>query len=109
MPRKMMTPSPGVSILSVNTLKRWPRLNATILLSIRRLLDCASDLCASRMHTADVPRRREQRLEYLGGWDSQDGQSRARFSGSVRRGRRRRFESPAILAPAAIQNGVGGG
>src|SRR6186713_2731644 len=56
MPLKMMTPSPGVSILSLKTLNRWPRPRLAILLSISRLDDCASVRCASRMHTADVPR-----------------------------------------------------
>src|SRR6202035_856715 len=32
------------------------RRRPAILLSIRRLLDCASVFCASRMHTAEVPR-----------------------------------------------------
>jgi hypothetical protein len=61
----MMMPSPGVSILSENTLKRWPRPNAAILLSIRRLLDCASALCASRINPNIVG--------YVGGyyqWDN---------------------------------------
>src|SRR5215475_10007339 len=56
MPRKMMRPSPGVSILSLKVLKPWPRPSDVILLSISRLEDCASVRCASRMHTASVPR-----------------------------------------------------
>src|ERR1700722_7315715 len=52
----MMTPSPGVAILSLNTLNRWPRPRPAILRSIRRFDDCASVFCASRMHTAAVPR-----------------------------------------------------
>src|SRR6267154_4157594 len=56
MPLKMMTPSPGVSILSLKTLNPCPRPSAAILLSIRRLEDCASVRCASRMQTAEVPR-----------------------------------------------------
>src|SRR4051812_29171695 len=56
MPRKMMMPSPGVSILSLYSLKPLPIPSAAILLSINRLLDCASVRCASRMQTASVPR-----------------------------------------------------
>src|ERR1700731_2890771 len=56
MPRKMMTPSPGVAILSLKILNGWPRRRPAILLSIRRLEDCVSVFCASRMHTAEVPR-----------------------------------------------------
>src|SRR5882757_11574147 len=51
-----MMPSPGVSILSLYNLKPPPTPSAAILLSISRLLDCASVSCASRMQTADVPR-----------------------------------------------------
>src|SRR5882757_5782673 len=52
----MISPSPGVSILSLKTLKPWPRPSAATLLSISRLEDCASVRCASRMQTASVPR-----------------------------------------------------
>src|ERR1700676_1262267 len=56
MPLKMMRPSPGVSILSLNSLNWLPTPRLAILLAIRRLLDCASVRCASRMQTASVPR-----------------------------------------------------
>src|ERR1700753_2263985 len=56
MPLKMIKPSPGVSILSLNSLKPWPRPSAAILLSISRLDESASVRCASRMQTASVPR-----------------------------------------------------
>ena len=56
MPRKMMRPSPGVSILSVNSLKPLPTPSEAILLSISRFEDCASVRCASRIQTASVPR-----------------------------------------------------
>src|SRR5882757_7379924 len=56
MPRKMTMPSPGVSILSVNTLNPVPIPSEAILLSIKRFDDCASVRCASRMQTASVPR-----------------------------------------------------
>src|SRR5258707_1225322 len=52
----MIMPSPGVSILSLYSLKPAPMPSEAILLSISRLLDCASDRCASRMQTASVPR-----------------------------------------------------
>src|SRR6202012_1009903 len=55
MPRKMISPSPGVSILSLNSLKPWPRPSAEILPSINRLDESASVRCASRMQTASVP------------------------------------------------------
>src|ERR1700732_4610182 len=51
----MMSPSPGVSILSLKILNWWPRPRLAILFSIKRLDDCASVCCASRMHTAEVP------------------------------------------------------
>src|SRR3979411_1757351 len=56
MPRKMMMPSPGVSILSLKILNPLPTPREAILLSISRLEDCASVRCASRMQTASVPR-----------------------------------------------------
>ena len=56
MPRKMIRPSPGVSILSVNSLKPLPTPSEAILLSINRFEDCASVRCASRIQTASVPR-----------------------------------------------------
>ena len=56
MPRKMMTPSPGVSILSENGLNPLPTPSEAILLSINRFEDCASVRRASRMQTASVPR-----------------------------------------------------
>ena len=55
-PRKMISPSPGVSILSLNSLNPRPTPSEAILLSISRFDDCASVRCASRMQTASVPR-----------------------------------------------------
>ena len=84
MPRKIMTPSPGVSILSLNIRNWWPRPRLAILPSIKPLEDCASVLCASRMQTASVPRSAWQVSTI-----------------AVLIGQRR-------LAPAPVQNGVGG-
>ena len=56
MPRKMMSAVAGRLDLVAEDLNRWPRPSAAILLSISRLDDCASVLCASRMQTASVPR-----------------------------------------------------
>src|ERR1044072_5192323 len=53
----MITPSPGVSITSLNTLNPSgsPSPRSASLLSIRRLLDCASVFCTSRMQTESIP------------------------------------------------------
>src|SRR6266852_690414 len=138
MPRKIMMPSPGASILSLNILNWRPSPRAAILLSITRVLDCASVRWDSRMQTAEVPRSAWQVSTSNSPKKCDLPEPRPPYAALYRAGTKSgsnilavgilrmdndaldsmdQFESAVIaildrlcgLAPAAIQNGVGRG